>query len=115
MSNNIQLKVAPVPAPLKMRAIPVEIVNAVSPTIDAERVPGGVELTIQDVHGTEQVMVYDGPPGTNDYNDVINKPRINDVELQGDKSSNQLKLQGMMDEVSNADIDNILFGGMLHG
>lgn len=49
---------------------------------------------------------------TDDYADLHNKPRINNVELLGDKTSSQLKLQHQMDELTAADIDDILFGGM---
>ena len=30
-----------------------------------------------------------GPPGTTDYEDIINKPQINGITLEGDKSFTQ--------------------------
>lgn len=39
------------------------VIRAVSPTIDAERVAGGVLLTIHDVDGETQIPIYDGEKG----------------------------------------------------
>ena len=47
-----------------------------------------------------------------DYNKLINLPKINDVELIGNKSSSELKLQGEMEALSNMDIENLLKGGI---
>ena len=44
---------------------------------------------------------------TINYENLSNKPRINNVELIGDKTSKNLKLQDEMDSLSNLDIDNI--------
>lgn len=52
-----------------------------------------------------------GGTGTNNYNALINKPRINGVILEGDKLDTQLNLQHIMDEITEQDIDNIIFGG----
>ena len=54
-----------------------------------------------------------GGTGTNNYNALINKPRINGVILEGDKLDTQLNLQHIMDEITEQDIDNIIFGGNL--
>lgn len=47
---------------------------------------------------------------TDDYDKLYNKPKINSVELVGDKSSFELKLQGFMNEVTPQDIDDIIYG-----
>lgn len=44
--------------------------------------------------------------GTNDYNALVNKPKIEGVTLKGDKTFKQLGLESMTEQ----DIDNILFG-----
>lgn len=41
----------------------MRVIRAVSPTIDAERVAGGVLLTIHDVDGETQIPIYDGEKG----------------------------------------------------
>ena len=46
------------------------------------------------------------------YEDLYNKPKINDIELIGNKTGAQLKLQHQMREVSASEIDDIIFGGM---
>ena len=49
-----------------------------------------------------------GQAGTTDYNMLENKPRINAVELIGNKTSNQLYLQDKMDVLTNNDIEELL-------
>lgn len=44
-----------------------------------------------------------------DYNLASNKPRINDVEIVGTKSSSDFGLQDSMDTLRNSEIDDILF------
>lgn len=44
-----------------------------------------------------------------DYNRSYNKPRINGVELVGNKTSSEIHVQHEMDEISNQDIDNIIY------
>ena len=39
------------------------ITGAISPTVDLERTDDGVEVTVQDVHGTQTAMIYDGATG----------------------------------------------------
>lgn len=50
--------------------------------------------------------------GTRDYNKLLNKPSINSVELIGNKTSAELFVQDAMDEISEQDIDTIVFGGL---
>lgn len=42
--------------------------------------------------------------GTNDYNDLINKPSINGVELVGDKTTEELDILPL----TNAEIDEFM-------
>lgn len=51
-----------------------------------------------------------GGTGTDDYLDLDNKPQINSVTLQGNKTSSDLKLQDEMDAITNHEIDQIIFG-----
>ena len=45
-----------------------------------------------------------------DYNRLTNKPKINSIELVGDKSSEDLFLQSKMEDMSLQEIDDIIFG-----
>lgn len=45
-----------------------------------------------------------GDPGTTDYTEMTNKPQINDVTLQGNKSFEDLGAETL----SNIEIDNII-------
>ena len=44
-----------------------------------------------------------------DYNDLTNKPTINDVTVEGDKVSADYKLQHEMDTLSVQEIERILY------
>lgn len=44
------------------------------------------------------------------YEDLLNKPSINDVELVKNKTPKDLGLQESMEEITPQDIDDILFG-----
>ena len=50
------------------------------------------------------MLGYGGGTGTDDYNRLINKPKINGVELIGDVS---LKDLGINDEISAEDLANM--------
>ena len=41
----------------------LRVVEAVSPTVDAERTEDGVQITVHDLHGTETVILNDGATG----------------------------------------------------
>ena len=49
---------------------------------------------------------------SDNYEDLYNKPQINDITLIGNKTSTQLKLQHEMQELSDSDIDDVIYGGM---
>lgn len=41
---------------------------------------------------------------------LLNKPKINEVTLIGNKTSEELHLQHKMNEITNQEIDEIIFG-----
>lgn len=45
------------------------------------------------------------------YSDLLNKPRINDVELDGNKTAEDLDLQKKMVAITPQQIDRIIMGG----
>lgn len=46
---------------------------------------------------------------TSDYEKLFNKPSINDVELIGNKTGPELRLQNKMQELTVAEIEKILY------
>lgn len=60
-----------------------------------------IQLYSEDVFSIE---LLNDTGGTSDYNDLINKPSINGVELQGDKSFEQLG----RDDIKNRQIKDII-------
>ena len=60
-----------------------------SPTVVVTEIENGHRVTITDASGPHTFDVMDGQggsAGTTDYNDLTNKPKINNVELSGSKS-----------------------------
>lgn len=57
------------------------------------------------------LSVGSGSGGTSNYEMLNNKPRINGVELVGNKSSEDILVQALMSEVTPQDIDKIIYGG----
>lgn len=55
-------------------------------------------------------MTIPGSVSQRDYEKLENKPQINDVELVGNKNSEELGLQQNMVEITPQDIDEMLFG-----
>ncbi len=53
------------------------------------------------------VMGIGGGSGSNDYNDLRNKPSINEVTLIGNKSLPQLDIQTTNTYANNLDIDSL--------
>lgn len=49
--------------------------------------------------------------GTSNYEKLKNKPSINSVELIGNKTSDDLKLQGKIESITAHDIDVLMYGG----
>ena len=78
--------------PIALQVEPVQVVGAVSPTVDAVRVESGVEITIHDLNGTETVELYDGEPGQ-DGTDGIS-PAVSVTEISGGHRVNVTDAQG---------------------
>lgn len=58
---------------------------------------------------TKEIVTFEeNTGGTSNYTYVTNKPQINSVELVGNKTSRDLKLQDEMKALSNMDIENLL-------
>lgn len=49
--------------------------------------------------------------GTTSYMQLSDKPQVNGVTLIGNKTSDEIKVQGIMDEITAQDIDTIIYGG----
>ncbi len=49
---------------------------------------------------------------SDNYEDLYNKPKINDIILIGNKTSAQLRLQHEMQTVTEGEIDDIIYGGI---
>lgn len=70
--------------------------------------PKGVSLSIDDLSYIKQgSRANEGSAGTTDYNDLTNKPLINNVELKGNKSLNDLGIQPKIDSSHKVSADNI--------
>lgn len=66
------------------------------------------EIAIIENDSNEIVTFEENIGGTSNYNYLTNKPQINSIELIGNKTSSELKLQGEMEALSNMDIENLL-------
>ena len=62
MAGTYEMRVV-TPASLTMATEPVRVVEAVSPTVDVERVDDGVTITVHDLTGDHAATVYDGATG----------------------------------------------------
>lgn len=51
-----------------------------------------------------------GSGATSNYNSLTNKPKINGVELIGDKPLEDFNIQEKMTPITNSEIDTIIFG-----
>ena len=63
MPQRIELRVAENGGGVDLTSEQLRVVEAVSPTVDAERIEGGVEITVHDLRGTSSVELYDGAKG----------------------------------------------------
>ena len=60
------------------------------------------------ISGTE--YIGGNVAGTMNYEELKKIPKINSVELVGDKTGDDLKLQDHMDRITEHDIDVIMYG-----
>lgn len=70
-----------------------------------------VSLKEQDSLQVSLKETASGGFGTNNYEKLKNKPRINSVELLGNKTSDDLKLQSKMESITAHDIDVLMYVG----
>lgn len=71
-------------------------------------VKGNISTTNKNVKGS---LSLPERVSTGDYNELVNKPQINSVELIGNKTGPELRLQNKMDTLSVQDIEKILYLG----
>lgn len=76
--------------------------------------PEGVENINLSPEGGETLQLGNeclrvAPFEDRDYNKSFNKPQINGVELVGNKTSEEIHVQHEMDEITNQEIDNIIY------
>lgn len=69
-----------------------------------------LDVTLEEGGGTLYVSLEEGG-GTKDYRYLASKPKINSVELIGDKTAEDLMLQGTMEAIAEHDIDILMYGG----
>ena len=60
---------------------------------NAIEIEAGNNITIEDTEKGIKINSTGGSGGTSDYTDLTNKPKINNVELNGNKSLNDLGIQ----------------------
>ena len=63
-----------------------------------------IDTDIQASDGEIDTDIELSTSGTNDYNDLVNKPSINGVELVGDKTTEELDILPL----TNAEIDEFM-------
>lgn len=83
-----------------------ELEITVFDSIDSEELVDVFEESIEEIIDME--AEDGGGLATTNYNDLSNKPKINDVILENNKTSNELGLQEKMEAMSNLDIENLL-------
>lgn len=114
--------------PVKSRAKPEDYIDEENPGIINELIKridakaddlklddNVLQLYSGDVPVGAPVVLSSEVTGEIDYDQTKNKPRINDVELSGNKTASELHLQEEMHELTDQEIDEILMGGILNG
>lgn len=68
------------------------------------------EIVIVEKIEKEMVSIEEGSStgGTNNYNNLTNKPSINNIVLEGNKASKDLNLQETMTALTNLELEEIL-------
>lgn len=77
------------------------MIRKISGSISASSITGNTSA-ISSIDG--EIMYSDGKGGTSDYEKLINKPKIEGVELIGDITFNQLNLS----RVTNSELEDML-------
>lgn len=60
-------------------------------------------------YGFKLGCAFIGGGGTSDYEKLSNKPQINSVTLLGNKTSEELGLEPTIVDITEQDIDNIIY------
>lgn len=80
-------------------------------TFELEDTNEGIDFTLDENEGLDFVVdEYSATGGTYDYNELINQPQINGVTLIGNRTSTEIHVQGIMDEITEQDIDIVIYG-----
>ena len=69
-----------------------------------------MEKVVMENVDIEEIVTFEegATGGTDNYNYLNNKPKINNVELKDNKTAKQLGLQEEMDSLTNMEIEEIL-------
>lgn len=79
----------------------------VDPYIDIQQEDYGAVITVTDSRGSTQATIYNGKNGDDNYEVLRNKPKINSIELIGNKTSVQLGLADAYEIAVRSQIDNL--------
>lgn len=72
--------------------------------LDVDITDNSTDTDIQLTAGQVDTQIYTPGAGSNDYNDLVNKPSIEGVELIGDKTLEELDILPL----TNAEIDEFM-------
>lgn len=72
--------------------------------LDVDITDNSTDTDIQLTAGQVDTQIYTPGTGSNDYNELINRPKINGVELAGDKTTEELDIVPL----TNEEIDAIM-------
>lgn len=68
------------------------------------------EIAVLEEETEKEIITFeeDAKVGTNNYEKLLNKPKINNIELIGNKKSKDLKIQDEMEVLSNLEIEKMI-------
>ena len=68
------------------------------------------EIAVLEEETEKEIITFeeDAKVGTNNYEKLLNKPKINNIELIGNKKSKDLKIQDEMEVLSNIEIEEMI-------
>ena len=72
--------------------------------LDVDITDNSTDTDIQLTAGQVDTQIYTPGAGSNDYNELINRPKINGIELVGDKTTEELDILPL----TNAEIDEFM-------
>lgn len=70
-----------------------------------------IDMTVTDGEDVAMDASDAVPVPASDYDKLKNRPKINGVTLEGNKSASDLSLQEAMDAILETDIDKMIYGG----